>query len=73
MQHGRIKSWLDARGFGFITLDVGGPDIFLHRTDLPRSGTGVVPAVGDGVVCEVETTEKGLRARGVQFEMGYQR
>ena len=27
---GKIKSWDDERGFGFIELDQGGQDIFVH-------------------------------------------
>jgi CspA family cold shock protein len=66
-QHGRIKNWLPARGYGFITLDCGGPDIFVHCSDL-AGGVGAIPTDGQGCACEVETTAKGLRALHVTFE-----
>ena len=33
---GRLKSWNDDRGFGFIRPDDGGPDVFVHIKALPR-------------------------------------
>lgn len=40
---GTLKLWNDERGFGFITAQDGGPDIFLHISALPRDGTRPVP------------------------------
>lgn len=31
---GRIKWFSDARGYGFVTPDDGGADVFFHRTDI---------------------------------------
>jgi CspA family cold shock protein len=38
MATGTLKKWLYDRGFGFIKQDRGGPDIFLHRSQVLGSG-----------------------------------
>jgi len=42
-RHGTLKSWNADRGFGFITPDDGGADIFVHITQFPRGGSPPVP------------------------------
>jgi CspA family cold shock protein len=37
-QTGTVKFFSDERGFGFIKLDDGSADIFVHARDLQRSG-----------------------------------
>lgn len=34
---GKVKFWVDDRGFGFIISD-SGPEYFVHRTDLEAPG-----------------------------------
>jgi len=63
--HGKIQRWVDVRSFGFITSNEGGT-VFVHRSDFVARSA---PVVGDGCTFEVETTEKGLRALGVQFDV----
>lgn len=38
MPTGRVKWFNDARGFGFITSDEGGPDLFVHYTGVTSGG-----------------------------------
>lgn len=37
-QHGSVKWFSDERGFGFITPDLGGDDVFLSYKMLPGDG-----------------------------------
>ncbi|MDP3124080.1 MAG: cold shock domain-containing protein, partial [Thiobacillus sp.] len=35
---GRLVSWSDERGFGFIAPEGGGPDVFVHASAFSREG-----------------------------------
>jgi uncharacterized membrane protein YsdA (DUF1294 family)/cold shock CspA family protein len=63
---GKLKSWNDERGFGFIEPLQGGQEIFVHIKSFP-AGTGR-PAVGLSLSFEVELGPQGKkRAKAVQF------
>lgn len=63
---GKLKSWNDERGFGFIEPAQGGEDIFVHIKALPP-GTGR-PMVGLPMSFEVELGPQGKkRAKAVEF------
>jgi len=63
---GKLKSWNDERGFGFIDPLKGGDEIFVHIKSFP-AGTGR-PAVGLPLTFEVELGPQGKkRAKEVQF------
>ena len=56
---GRIKSWNDERGFGFIEATQGGQEVFVPRQGFTqRSGR---PQVGQFVSFEVELVLQGKK------------
>ena len=62
MTNGTVKFFNDAKGFGFITPDDGGKDVFVHvngLTDEIREG--------DKVAFDVEEGQKGLNAVNVKI------
>ncbi len=63
---GKIKAWKDEKGFGFITPNGGGSDVFLHISKLDKRGKR--PAVGDQVTYELVTdNQKRQQAVNVMF------
>lgn len=61
MSSGTVKFFNTEKGFGFITPDEGGKDVFVHKT-----GTRERLMEGDKVTFEVEQSPKGLNAVNVQ-------
>lgn len=62
-------SWYDGgKGFGFITPDSGGPDVFAHVRELADG----LPELGEGdrVTYDVVVSEKGPQARDVRLARG---
>lgn len=63
-QTGRIKTYIDDRGFGFIIPDDGGEDIFFHITNVE----GIEQPERDMLVeYQVTETPKGLNAVNVRL------
>jgi CspA family cold shock protein len=60
--NGKVKMFDSVRGFGFITGD-DGKDVYVHKTAIAGEAT---LAVGDLVEYDVETGERGLRAKNVK-------
>jgi len=67
-QQGTMKFFNTNRGFGFITPDDGGNDVFVHITALQRSG---LPALEDGtkVTFEVEDDRRGRGKQAKNIEL----
>jgi cold shock protein len=63
MQTGIVKFFNTAKGFGFITPDGGGKDVFVHANDL----AGAVLQEGAKVQFEVVDGKKGPQASGVKI------
>ena len=63
MSNGTVKFFNDSKGFGFITPDDGGKDVFVHANGL--SGDSITE--GDKVSYEVEEGKKGLNAVNVEL------
>ncbi len=63
MNNGTVKFFNDSKGFGFITPDDGGKDVFVHVNGL---NVGSITE-GDKVSYEVEEGRKGLNAVNVEL------
>ena len=62
MAKGKIKWFNDDKGFGFIELDEGGKDLFVHNSETD----GNVLNEGDAVEFEVGDGQKGPCATSVK-------
>ena len=61
---GIVKNWMDGRGYGFIEVEEGDEDVFVHDSEL--RGTYALMR-GQKVEFEVESTYKGPRAVDVKI------
>ena len=58
---GQIKFFNTTKGFGFITLEDGGKDVFVHVTAVPAAGLRR-PNEGQRVSFEVDADKRGPKA-----------
>jgi len=63
---GTVKRFVADRGFGFITPDAGGSDIFFHISAL--TGPARTPKEGDRILYDVEQGPKGPRAVNARLQ-----
>ncbi|MEN3584229.1 cold shock domain-containing protein [Streptomyces sp. WMMC905] len=68
MVAGRVVRFDAVRGYGFITPDHGGEDVFLHANDLEIPEHQVRPGIL--VEFDVEEGDRGLKASDVRLAPG---
>ena len=67
MATGTVKWFNDAKGYGFITPDSGGKDLFAHFSAIQGSGFKTL-AEGQSVSFDVEDGPKGPQATNVKTD-----
>ena len=65
MATGTVKWFNDAKGYGFITPDDGGPDVFAHFSAIQGAGFKSLKE-GQKVTFEVTQGPKGKQASNIQ-------
>lgn len=63
MPTGRVKWYNTEKGFGFVSRDDGGNDVFLHRDSLPEGVTELKP--GQKLEYGIVDTRRGVQAMSV--------
>lgn len=64
MATGTVAKFMDNKGFGFITPDGGGKDIFVHHSDIKMDGFKTL-SPGQRVQFDLSQEAKGPKASNV--------
>ncbi|MBI5258676.1 MAG: cold shock domain-containing protein [Burkholderiales bacterium] len=65
MQTGTVKWFNDAKGFGFIEPEAGGPDVFAHFSAIEMEGYRTLKQ-GGKVIFDLVQGPKGCLAQGIR-------
>ena len=66
-QNGTVKFFNQAKGFGFITPDEGGTDVFVHITAVETSDVGILNE-GMRISFETEPDKRGKGPKAVDLQ-----
>lgn len=66
-QSGTVKFYNAQKGFGFITPDEGGKDVFVHVTAVEQSGIGILDE-GMRVSFETEPDKRGKGPKAIDLQ-----
>lgn len=66
-QTGIVKFFNTQKGYGFITPDDGGKDVFVHVTAVEKSGLGVLNE-GMRISFETEPDKRGKGPKAVELK-----
>jgi CspA family cold shock protein len=61
---GKVKWFNESKGYGFLTQDGGGDDVFVHHTAIQAQGFRTLTE-GQSVEFEIVKGQKGLQAANV--------
>jgi len=67
-QNGTVKFFNQTKGYGFITPDQGGKDVFVHVTAVERSGIGTLDE-GMRVSFDTEPDKRGKGPKAVNLQL----
>jgi CspA family cold shock protein len=67
-QKGTVKFFNSAKGYGFITPEGGGKDVFVHITAVQRAG---IPDLAEGtkLTFEVQPDKRGRGPQAVELQL----
>src|SRR5689334_1432982 len=67
-QNGTIKFFNQAKGYGFVSPEGGGKDVFVHITAVQRSG---IPELNEGmrISFEVQPDKRGRGPQAVELQL----
>ncbi len=67
-QNGLVKFFNQAKGYGFVSPEDGGKDVFLHVTAVQRAG---IPELAEGqrISFEVQADKRGRGPQAVDLQL----